>query len=299
MCYGLTLKDTAALYAVANNKLIPELWKENQCAAIIWIYLFRQGHNNISLRPPEAKNLDRATNFNKTHVTFFFKNLKEVIEKHNLTALQIYNYDETGVTNVHKPPKILAPKHQKRVGKVINAKRDVHKMQPLDLSCFGPFKGYYNKAADEWMLNHPGTLMSIYGIASVTGQAFPSAFTPTNITKGFEKFGIFSYNSEVFQDYDFLSSYVSDRIEVPNIETDTSVQNKGTKVIFDINAPSTSKSGCSKKIVSPEVVRPHLRVSPRKISKTSKRKIKSTVLTDTPNKEELELAHEKRITKKD
>ncbi|KAF2892327.1 hypothetical protein ILUMI_13845 [Ignelater luminosus] len=118
MCYGLTLKDTAALYAVA-------LWKENQCAGIIWIYLFRQRHNNISLRTPEAKNLDRATNFNKTHVTFFLKNLKEVIEKHNLTALQIYNYDETGVTNVHKPPKILAPKHQKRVGKVISAKRGV------------------------------------------------------------------------------------------------------------------------------------------------------------------------------
>ncbi|KAF2899678.1 hypothetical protein ILUMI_06496 [Ignelater luminosus] len=124
---GLTLKDTLALayqYAVANNKLIPESWRENQCAGIEWIYLFRQRHNSISLRTPEATSLGRATSFNETHVTLFFKNLKEVMEKHNLTALQIYNCDETGVTNVHKPPKILAPKHQKQVGKVTSAVRE-------------------------------------------------------------------------------------------------------------------------------------------------------------------------------
>ncbi|KAF2889346.1 hypothetical protein ILUMI_16827, partial [Ignelater luminosus] len=117
MCYELTLKDTAALayqYAVANNKLIPESWRENQCAGIEWIYLFRQRHNSIGLRTPEATSLGRATSFNKTHVTLFFRKLKEVMEKHNLTALQIHNCDETGVTNVHKPPKISAPKHQKQ-----------------------------------------------------------------------------------------------------------------------------------------------------------------------------------------
>ncbi|KAF2895218.1 hypothetical protein ILUMI_10959 [Ignelater luminosus] len=298
MCYGLTLKDTAALayqYAVANNKLIPE------------------SHNNIGLQTPEATSLGRATSFNKTHVALFFKNLKEVIEKHNLTALQILQLRRD---RCHKCAQASQPKHQKQVGKVTSAERDVlvtmknfkahmltgtptgssgaaystgwmtgdnflefinylikivhcslennillildnheshYDIRVLSLSCFGPFKGYYNKAADEWMLNHPGTPISIYYIASVTGQTFPLAFTPTNIRKGFEKSGIYSYNSEVFQDSDFLSFYVSDRIEVANIETDTSAQNKGTNVIFDINAPSTSKSGCSKEIVSPEV----------------------------------------------
>ncbi|KAF2886057.1 hypothetical protein ILUMI_20116 [Ignelater luminosus] len=117
MCYGLTLKDTVALayqYAVANN-LIPESGRENKCAGTERSYLFRQRHNNISRRTPEATSLGRATSFNRIS---FFKNLKEVIEKHNLTALQIYNCDEAGVTNVHKPPKILAHKHQQQVGKV-------------------------------------------------------------------------------------------------------------------------------------------------------------------------------------
>lgn len=31
-----------------------------------------------------------------------------------------------------------------------------HKLQPLDRSVFGPFKRYYNTAADEWLLTHPG-----------------------------------------------------------------------------------------------------------------------------------------------
>ncbi|KAF2890048.1 hypothetical protein ILUMI_16125, partial [Ignelater luminosus] len=305
--------------------------------SIEWIYLFRQRHNNIGLQTPEATSLGRATSFNKTHVALFFKNLKEVIEKHNLTALQIYNCDETGVTNVHKPPKILAPKHQKQVGKVTSAERGALVTMCVAICANGTFvppffifprknfkalmltgtptgssgaayptgwmtednflefinhlvkivhcslenkillilddhESHYDirvltlckengiilltltpHSADEWMLNHPGTPISVYYIASVTRQTSPLAFTPTNIRKGFEKSGIYSYNSEVFQDSDFLSSYVSDRIDVANIETDTFAQNKGTNVIFDTNAPSTSKSGCSKEIVSPEV----------------------------------------------
>ncbi|KAF2890552.1 hypothetical protein ILUMI_15621 [Ignelater luminosus] len=236
-----------------SNNLISESWRENKCA--------------------EATSLSRATSFNRT---LFFKNLKEVIEKHNLTALQIYNCDEAGVTNVHKPPKILAHKHQKQVGKVTSTEEvknfKAHMLigAPTGSSGAAYPIGYYNKVADEWMLNHPGTPMSIYDIASVTGQAFPLAFTPTTITKSFKKSVIYPYNSEVFQDSDFLSSYVSNRIEVANIEIVTFAQNKGTSVIFDINTPSTSRSGCSKEMVSPELVRPHFRASPRKISKTNK-----------------------------
>lgn len=62
-----------------------------------------------------------------------------------------------------------------------------HRLQPLDVSVYGPFKGYYNSAADKWMLNHPGMTISIYEIAELVGEAFPRAFTPMNIQKGFLK----------------------------------------------------------------------------------------------------------------
>ncbi|XP_058816074.1 uncharacterized protein LOC131679378 [Topomyia yanbarensis] len=41
---------------------------------------------------------------------------------------------------------------------------DVHKLQPLDRTVFGPFKKYYNSFADSWMTCNPGKTMSIYDI---------------------------------------------------------------------------------------------------------------------------------------
>jgi hypothetical protein len=46
-----------------------------------------------------------------------------VLEKNCLDAADIYNMDETGVTTVHKPPKVLAEKGRKIVGKVTSAER--------------------------------------------------------------------------------------------------------------------------------------------------------------------------------
>ena len=86
-----------------------------------------------------------------------------------------------------------------------------HKLQPLDVAVYGPFKSFYNKACDRWLLNHPGQTLRIYDIAGLVGEAFPSAFTPTNIMKGFQVTGIIPFNEETFGEADFLSSVIIDR----------------------------------------------------------------------------------------
>lgn len=62
-----------------------------------------------------------------------------------------------------------------------------HRLQPLDVTGFGPFKTFYNQAADNWMVNHPGTPITIFEIAELIGVAFPEAFTPTNVINGFDR----------------------------------------------------------------------------------------------------------------
>ncbi|KAF2890589.1 hypothetical protein ILUMI_15584, partial [Ignelater luminosus] len=62
-----------------------------------------------------------------------------------------------------------------------------HRMQPLDVSVFGPFKSYYNAAVDSWMLRNPGIPMTIYQVAQCLGEAHPKAFTPANIIAGFKR----------------------------------------------------------------------------------------------------------------
>ena len=86
-----------------------------------------------------------------------------------------------------------------------------HKLQPLDRSVYGPLKKYYNVACDNWMVNNPGKPMAIYEVAQCVAQAFPQAFTATNTQAGFRVSGISPFNSHVFTDDEFMTSYVTDR----------------------------------------------------------------------------------------
>jgi hypothetical protein len=86
-----------------------------------------------------------------------------------------------------------------------------HRLQPLDLTVYGPLKTYYNQAVEAWLLNNKGKTFDIYGIAEALGAAYPRAFTPSNVMSGFKKSGIFPFDEAVFTDEDFLCSYVTDR----------------------------------------------------------------------------------------
>lgn len=417
MCYGLSVKETRSFaykFAISNKKQIPESWRRNESAGEEWMKLFRARHK-ISLRTPEATSLSRATSFNKHNVDLFFTNLREVIEKYGFNPNHIYNCDETAVTTVHRPPKIMAPCGQKQVGKVTSAERGVlvtmcaticangtyvppffifprknfklhmlngappgsngaanpsgwmtgtnfleylkhvadavhcntdnkiliildnheshmdvrvlqyckingivlvtlpphcsHKLQPLDVTCFGPFKGYYNKAMDEWLLNHPGIPVTLYNIADIVGKSFATAFTPSNIIKGFQHTGICPFNSEIFQESDYLCSFVTNRTE-PDAENNTN----GPDISDSDGLPldkDTAQSGCSREntekklslhltpknnIVTPESIRPHLKAGTRKLTHKRK-KVTSMILTDTPVIEEKKKKEAEKIAK--
>lgn len=57
------------------------------------------------------------------------------------------------------------------------------------------------------MAAHPGKVITIREIAELTKIAFHSAFTQKNITKAFEKPGIWPLNRLAFTDDDFIASY--------------------------------------------------------------------------------------------
>ena len=65
-----------------------------------------------------------------------------------------------------------------------------HKLQTLDVSVFGPFKGKLKIAFNDWHIRNVGKTLSIYNIAELTKLAFLESFNPKNITSGFLKPGI-------------------------------------------------------------------------------------------------------------
>lgn len=435
--YGISKEEFLKLvyeFAVLLNKPYPQVWNENKMAGKTFYQYFIKRHQNLSLRKPEATSLGRATAFNKANVELFFTKYTELLSRFNFTSDRIYNVDESGLSTVHTPMKVLAPKGTKQVGNITSAERGnnvtvigcvnalgnsvppcmifprvhfkdhmingappetlglanpsgwsnsekfevflqhfikhakpnnenkvllildnheshlsikiidlakkngivmftfpphtSHKLQPLDRTVFGPLKKYYNKACNEWLLQHPGSPLTIYHVAECFGKAYPLAFTPSNIQSGFRVSGIWPINENIFGEDEFLSSYVTDRPlnenACTNVENITNNQSTSSNIQTNIpnndqnpdaalqenialSGPSTSacenqpSDGIPELLKSPEIVRPFPKAPPRKNIKAKNRKGKTRVLTDTPEKQELELAAKKRkkaVTKK-
>lgn len=181
-----------------------------------------------------------------------------------------------------------------------------HRLQPVDICVYGPFKTRYRTAMNAWMMSNPGKTVTIYEVASFASEAFIHGFSMENIIKGFSTPGIHSFNRNVFSDEDFLASYVSDRPDPNRVElTNTPIQPQpkpSTSAIItsptfvNNNLPSSSKSpyisstpSSSKgaDIVSPEQIKPFPKTGPKKLRKGGPRKGKTTVITDTPEKDRL------------
>lgn len=189
-----------------------------------------------------------------------------------------------------------------------------HKLQPLDVTVYSSFKGCYNtQVTNRLTIEKPGTPLSIYDIAGLVGKAFPQSFTPANIISGFSTTGIWPFNDMKFTDVDFLCSAVTDRPN-PHGESATDAEDRPTSQctsqINSMNQPSTSNSGLTNQEttfqtvisrsfgVSPENILPYPKAGPRKDSNKGRKKGKTMIATDTPNKIEIEVKYREREEKK-
>ncbi|XP_063898723.1 uncharacterized protein LOC135119085 [Helicoverpa armigera] len=124
--YGLTPKDVRQLAfecALKHNFVTPQSWLDNKEAGVDWLTAFLKRNPSLSIRSPEATSLSRATSFNKTNIDNFFSKLADVLDRYKFPSSRIWNVDETGVTTVLKPRKILAPKGSKQVASITSAER--------------------------------------------------------------------------------------------------------------------------------------------------------------------------------
>ncbi|XP_070529630.1 tigger transposable element-derived protein 1-like [Cardiocondyla obscurior] len=126
--FGLTIKDLRHLaFQLAEKYKLPHRFnKELQLAGWKWYYQFKKTHPQISLRTPEATSMARCRGFNKKVVFEFFDIYEKILDDFKFTPNQIYNVDETGLSTVHKPAKILALKGKHQVGAVTSGERGLN-----------------------------------------------------------------------------------------------------------------------------------------------------------------------------
>lgn len=138
--YGLTPKEVRSMafqYALRNNISCPLKWCDQERAGVDWFSGFLKRNKSLSIRRPEATSLSRATSFNKTNVSLFFNNLGTVLGKHMFHCSDIYNVDETGVTTVQDPGKVVAETGMKQVGAATSAERGTLVTMCLAVSASG------------------------------------------------------------------------------------------------------------------------------------------------------------------
>ena len=88
-----------------------------------WLMGFLQRHPTLSIRQPQATNIARAVGFNKPQVQRFFGLYRELVERNTYDPSKIWNMDETGITCVHRPGKIVASKGVRQVSKITSGER--------------------------------------------------------------------------------------------------------------------------------------------------------------------------------
>jgi len=77
--------------------------------------------------------------FNRPKVQQFFDVYKQLLLEVPCTPSRIWNMDETGITNVQRPSKIIATKGQRTVGKVKSGERGTTVTVVCAMSAAGSF----------------------------------------------------------------------------------------------------------------------------------------------------------------
>ncbi|KAF2893070.1 hypothetical protein ILUMI_13103 [Ignelater luminosus] len=148
-----------------------------------------------------------------------------------------------------------------------------HRLQPLDLPVFRPFKRQCSSGIDAWLKNNPGKTLTIYDLPKIINQAHLKAMTPANIVSGFSSARISSFNADAFDDSDFLPAIVTDRPapgNSPNLSEEISPTEKRSantndqRIQENTSSVTDPQEGTSRTQFFPEASRSFPKASDRK-----------------------------------
>lgn len=86
-----------------------------------------------------------------------------------------------------------------------------HRLQPLDVSFYGPLSTAYNQVMDSWMRTNPGRAVTQYQVSRLLGEAYGKVATVGHAASGFLNTGLWPPNRNIFPDYMFAPASVTDR----------------------------------------------------------------------------------------
>jgi len=179
--YGMSPIESRVLAyhcAVKFDVKHPEQWDQSQSVGDDWLSGLLSRNPQLSIRTPEATSLARATSFNRSTVAAFFDKLSTVMNRYSFQPSDIYNVDETGITTVQKPTKVISRKGMKQVGALTSGERGSLVTVELAVSASGnsvPPMFMFPRVRFHDHFIHDGPVGSI-GVAHPSGWMTDSSF---------------------------------------------------------------------------------------------------------------------------
>ena len=142
-----------------------------------WMHEFAHRHH-LSIRTPQSTSMNRVLAFDREKVSRFFQLLKSVYNKDKIPPRRIYNLEESGITSVPKPGKILVLTGRKNVGRIASDEkgRTVTVVAAISASenFIPPVMIFPRKRMNERLLNDavPGTLGYVSGNGWIDSSLF-------------------------------------------------------------------------------------------------------------------------------
>ncbi|XP_030766578.1 uncharacterized protein LOC115890479 [Sitophilus oryzae] len=125
------------------------------------------------------------------------------------------------MTGIHKY--LPALEYAKRHGVVLlcTPPHCTHRIQPLDVSFFGPLSNYYNQAITKWIKTNPARTVTAFQVGQLFSEAYEKAAVMGNAVSGFKTTGIYSPNPDIFPEWMFSPSDVTNLVlEEPSDQSD-------------------------------------------------------------------------------
>ena len=123
--YAITTIDVRRLaYELAERQHVRHKFDHNtRMAGKDWLRGFIQRNGALTIRKPIATSLARIYGFTENAVNGFFDVLEDTLQNGNFNATNIWNCDETGMSTVVQPGKVVATKGVRQVRKASSAER--------------------------------------------------------------------------------------------------------------------------------------------------------------------------------
>ena len=139
--FGITRKELMALaFEIAEKNGIKHVFnKETQTAGKTWFLGFMKRNPWLSLRQPQSTSQARKEGFQETQVSYFFYQFENVLDTNSIDSTRIFNMDETGISTVHRPPKVLAKKGTRHLGATTSGERGANTTVVCCMSAAGSF----------------------------------------------------------------------------------------------------------------------------------------------------------------